>query len=383
MAEVFRAVDMRLGRSVAVKVFRAGTDLTGRRRFEEEARLLAGLAHPGLVTVYDAGTADGELFLVMQLVEGHTLAERIGQSPLPVPQALQLGRQLAEVLAYVHGSGIVHRDVKPSNVLLSADGRGFLADFGISRLVDAAGRMTATGAAVGTLGYMAPEQVRGDETGPALDVYALGLVLLECATGRPEYPGNSAEAAVVRLTRPPRIPADLPSSFAEAVRSMTAMEPQRRPTASQCVPLLSDSAAATVRAAPAPAAGGARATDADTIPGTRIMRPGAAEHPPTGVASRPDLGKPRRPWRGSCSRGVAEITQAIRHRDRSCLGRDGRVVLAAVVGGLSVLAIALILLAFGNTAAVQQPPRLPPVHQPPGPGRLSQDLTNLERAVHG
>ncbi|MBO0827335.1 MAG: serine/threonine protein kinase [Streptosporangiales bacterium] len=184
MADVYRALDRRLDRSVAVKVFRPGTDTAGRNRFEAEARLVAGLAHAGLVPVYDVGLDGAAPFLVMQLVDGPTLAQQVATGPLSAGRTARIGMELARTLAYVHARGIVHRDVKPSNVLLDPTGRVLLTDFGVSRLVDAA-RMTATGQAIGTAAYLAPEQVRGATAGPAADVYALGLVLLECLTGEP------------------------------------------------------------------------------------------------------------------------------------------------------------------------------------------------------
>lgn len=235
MADVYRAADLRLDRLVAVKMFRAGPDPAGRVRFEKEARLLAALDHPGLVALYDAGFADGEPYLVMKLVEGGTLTERLADGPLPVPKVLDLARELAAIVAYVHSCDVVHRDVKPSNVLLSPGGSAYLADFGISRLLTSRDRPTVAGKIMGTVGYLAPEQVRGEEVTQAVDVYALGLVLLECVTGQIEYDGTGVEAAVARLHRPPRIPADLAPPLSTVLRAMTATKPGNRPTMAECV----------------------------------------------------------------------------------------------------------------------------------------------------
>jgi serine/threonine protein kinase len=232
-AEVIRAVDERLDRAVAVKLFR-GDVADQLQRHEDEMRTLARLAHAGLVTVFDAGTDDETKrpYLVMQLVEGNTLAEALRRGPLPALRTAQIGASLADALAYVHEQGLVHRDVKPANVLIGADARVHLADFGIARIVDSA-HVTRTGDVLGTPAYFAPEQVSGEEVGPPADVYALGLMLLECLTGRREYDGTSIEVAMARLTRPPEIPTSLPGIWQDLLAGMTARDPASRVTAEQ------------------------------------------------------------------------------------------------------------------------------------------------------
>jgi uncharacterized membrane protein YgcG len=143
-----------------------------------------------------------------------------------------MGTTLAGALAHVHANGVVHRDVKPGNVLLDGDGRAQLTDFGIARLVDAT-RVTATGLVVGTAAYMAPEQVRGEVVGPPADIYALGLVLLEAVTGRREFEGGALESAIARLHRSPVVPPSVPEPLASTVRRMTATDPADRPAASE------------------------------------------------------------------------------------------------------------------------------------------------------
>lgn len=237
VAEVRRARDTVLARDVAIKLFRKGRDLADARRFDNEIRTLAGLSHPGLVTVYDADTTGETPFMVLELVEGRTLRDRLDHGAMHVEDVRRLGAALADALAHVHDQGLVHRDVKPSNILLGEDDVPRLADFGLVRLVDGA-RVTRADQVVGTAAYLAPEQVRGGEITPAVDIYALGLVLLECLTGHREYEGAEIEAAVARLHRPPVVPDDLPFGLARQLRLMTSLSAARRPTARECAKAL-------------------------------------------------------------------------------------------------------------------------------------------------
>uniref|UniRef100_UPI0039BFCDC9 serine/threonine-protein kinase n=1 Tax=Lentzea alba TaxID=2714351 RepID=UPI0039BFCDC9 len=237
VAEVRRARDVVLARDVAVKLFRSGQDIADVRRFDNEIRTLAGLSHPGLVTVYDADTSGETPFMVLELVEGRTLREHIASGPMDVDEVRRLGAALADALAHVHAHSFIHRDVKPSNILLDDDGVPRLADFGLARLADGA-RLTRADQVVGTAAYLAPEQVRGRKITSAVDVYALGLVLLECLTGHREYEGAEIEAAVARLHRPPDIPADLPFGLTRLLSSMTSLSPARRPSAEECAEAL-------------------------------------------------------------------------------------------------------------------------------------------------
>ncbi|MEU3843010.1 serine/threonine-protein kinase [Streptomyces sp. NPDC028635] len=246
-ADVHLARDLRLERPVAVKVFRTGADADLEERFHNEAVILARLQHPGLVTVYDAGRHEGRPYLVMELIDGPTLKRRIAAGPLPPDATAALGSGLARALAHAHEAGIVHRDVKPSNIILDASGRPHLTDFGISRLLDATTR-TAPGSLIGTAAYLAPEQVLGQTVGPAADVYALGLVLLECLTTRLEYDGAPLEAAIARLHRAPVLPESVPEELAGLLREMTALDPGDRPSAHECARTLSTPAAADAHA---------------------------------------------------------------------------------------------------------------------------------------
>ncbi len=201
MGEVWRARDERLERDVALKVLLPGTlaDEAARKRFRREALALSKLSHPGIATVFDFDSEGGHDFLVMEYVSGAMIGAQRGKGAHAETEVVRLGLQLAEGLAAAHAEGIVHRDLKPANVRLTADGRLKLLDFGLAHLARPAGddagsaaptqsaSMTEAGALVGTLGYMAPEQVRGEKADARADLWAAGLVLYELATGRAAY----------------------------------------------------------------------------------------------------------------------------------------------------------------------------------------------------
>lgn len=231
-SEVFEASDRSLGRRVAVKLYRAGA-VEDRQRFEAEVGALAGLNHPALVHLYDAGEHDGAEFLVLELIDGPALSSVLAEhGPLADNAVRSMGEGVADALAYVHQAGIVHRDVTPANILCASDGRPRLADFGIARLLDSS-RLTAAAMTVGTAAYMAPEQVEGSDVTPAADVYALGLVLHEALSGRRAFDGVGHEVALARLARDPDVTSDVPVSWHGLLRDMTARQPSARPTAAE------------------------------------------------------------------------------------------------------------------------------------------------------
>jgi eukaryotic-like serine/threonine-protein kinase len=236
-AVVRRGRDLYDGGQVAVKLFHSDASAHDRRQQRQEMVALAQLEHPGLVGLHDGGTEAGRPFVVTDLVEGPTLAERILDGPIPVDEVRELGAQLADALAAVHAGGFVHRDLKPANILLGDGSRPRLADFGISRALESTAATTA-GCVVGTAAYLAPEQVRGAPIGPPTDIYALGLVLLEAVTGEREYPGAALESATSRLYRAPAVPSQLPADLADLLEAMTAGEPAERPTAAEVAAVL-------------------------------------------------------------------------------------------------------------------------------------------------
>jgi eukaryotic-like serine/threonine-protein kinase len=232
LADVHAATNLVTGERVAVKVLRAdGIDDV--QRFDVEARVLASLDHPSIVRLRDAVDARPP-FLVLDLVEGPTLADLLRQGPLPAERVWALGSELAGALAHAHGKAIVHRDVKPGNVLIADDGTARLSDFGIARLLDSSTVcLTATNQVIGTPAYLAPEQVEGRAVTPAADVYALGLVLLEALTGRRCFEGTTAETAIARLHRPPAVPDQVPPWSASLLAAMVSVDPCDRPSATE------------------------------------------------------------------------------------------------------------------------------------------------------
>ena len=241
MADVYRARDNELGRHVAVKLFRdAEESVSDRQRREREINLLSGLTHVGLVPVYDAGrlmhAGVERRYLVMELVEGLSLAHRIHEGPLKPRQVADIGAQVADVLSYVHGRGVIHRDIKPENILVDETPTfGYtlmtrLADFGVAQFVDGT-RLTGHGTIMGTAAYISPEQARGEDVTEATDIYSLGLVLLESLKGEREYTGTPIEAALARLHRSPEIPETLSADWRALLGAMTADDPTVRPNA--------------------------------------------------------------------------------------------------------------------------------------------------------
>lgn len=239
-ARVHRAHDLLLDRTVAIKLFRRDLQAPDLARVRAEVRALGSLRHPNVVRLHDSVAVDTGAeppltYLVLELVDGPTLAAYCASGPVHPGRVQEIGSQLGAALAYVHSRGLVHRDLKPANVLLGSDGRVRLLDFGVSLRLDQPGDRTARPDAdelsPGTAPYLSPEQVRRREVGPPSDVYALGLVLLECLTGHREYDGDPVGCALARLEHPPVIPTDLPRPWPWLLAVMAAPEPADRPTA--------------------------------------------------------------------------------------------------------------------------------------------------------
>jgi eukaryotic-like serine/threonine-protein kinase len=251
MGAVWRAVDRLLDRPVAVKLLRRelADDPAFVERFRREARAAAALTHPNVAGVFDYGERDGQAFIVMELVEGENLAERLARTgPLPWPEALAVAEQVARALAAAHAHGLVHRDVKPANVLLGngiGDGSPHgtrslpdplvvkVTDFGIAQAAQAATTLTGTGTILGSASYVAPEQASGEQVGPAADLYSLGCVLFEMVTGRAPYQGDNAVALATQhisgpVPNPRAIRPDLPGTVAAIVLKAMQKDPGQR-----------------------------------------------------------------------------------------------------------------------------------------------------------
>jgi hypothetical protein len=338
MGTVYRATQLSLERVVALKVLTAelSADPAFRERFRREGLLQAALDHPHIVTVYEAGETDSRLFLAMRMVEGPTLKDLIVRRQLDDRRALRLLTQVAEALDAAHAKGLIHRDVKPQNVLVGADDHAYLADFGLTKGSDDAG-MTETGQFVGTIDYISPEQARGELATARSDVYALTAVLCECLTGQVPYARATEERALLaHLTEPPprlsEVRADLPAAMDEVVAEGMAKDPEDRPASAGELML---KARRALGVAPEGAAPGASAEE------TRLR-------PATGSPTR----APRKSGRGDAGAtrmaGAAAAPGAVGARtvESSAAARAG----GAAGGGrfaLAVLAVAVLAAAVG------------------------------------
>ena len=236
MADVYRGWDRSLHRQVAIKVLRPelSADDDYVERFRAEARTAARLTHPNIVSVFDTGTDDGDAYMVMEWVDGPTLAQVIrAEAPLPIERVCRIGADVAAGLAYAHDHGVINRDVKPSNVLLSSTGHAKVTDFGIAKVPEQSSVQTMPGVVLGTPAYVAPEQLTGRPADARSDVYGLGAVLYEIATGRKPFEGNTPAEVVGNALhgRPPRpssINQNVPPSFEAILSKALARDPGAR-----------------------------------------------------------------------------------------------------------------------------------------------------------
>ena len=349
MARVYRATDRFLDRPVAIKLLEVAAarsaDPANHARFLNEARSAASFQHPNAVAVYDAGESDGELYIVMELVTGRTLADRLAdEGPVPMPEAAAIADRLLDVLTAMHARNTVHRDVKPSNVLLDRHGDVKLTDFGIAKRLDEIDEaLTSAGMVIGTPQYLAPEQAVGGEIGPQTDVYLVGALLYEMLTGgRPVSPVAGSHG---RSTDPRDRGAKVPAALAEVVGRALAYRPEDR-----------FPSAAAMRAAVAEFA-----ADADTIGGSgrgerSDRRTETAEFPAAPSAAQgdrtqliasvdpdptPNDGADPTPTRTTPAPRATESTpRAVESRPSE---REGRSPVWIAMAGLAVLAAVLVI----------------------------------------
>lgn len=235
MAEIYEGVDEVHNRPVAIKVLRA--DMAEEQefvtRFRREAEAVAQLKHPNILEVYDSGFEDETEYITMTYVDGGSLKDLISRGPMSPEEAVSIAIQLADALDYAHQEGIVHRDVKPSNVLLAPDGTPLLTDFGIAKSFDETQHLTRTGRSIGTPQYMAPEQIQGDPVDHRTDVYALGIVLYEMVTGRVPFDATTPAAALYKQINEPPPPiseakVEIPGWLEDIIQKAIAKNPADR-----------------------------------------------------------------------------------------------------------------------------------------------------------
>ena len=287
-AAVWRALDEQTGDEVAVKRLHPVVlaDADARRRLVLEFAALRRVHDPRIVRVRDLHLENGDAALVLDYVDGASLAERLAlDGALPVDDALGIARDVAGALAAAHRAGIVHRDVTPGNILLDRSGRAHLTDFGIAQRSDGATALTATGSVVGTLRYVAPEQLRGEEATPQSDIHALGAVVYEMLAGRPAYPAPTAVALAEQQAAGPAPIEGVPESLDAAVRAALAPDPTERPDSALAFAASLD--AAVAHEVPGEAAG-STAPDAQTavfaVPVAPVARPAGRRPLPAGAA---------------------------------------------------------------------------------------------------
>jgi hypothetical protein len=299
MAVVYRAVQQPLGREVALKALSSELfqDDGFVKRFETEAKTLAKLDHPNILPIYDFELNDGVAYLTMPLIRGGTLRDVLNRGPLDTLTAWRYLREIGDGLQHAHDAGIVHRDLKPTNVLIHADGRAMLADFGLARGAGQPTHLTTIGLAIGTPGYMAPEQVMGHDVDKRADIYAMGVLTFEMLTGRLPFIGsNRMEVAYSTVNAPipsaVKLNAALPDELDVLLAKVLAKDPGQRPQTVK--ELLAQMARLPQRRAQAGAAVAAQAGVA-----VAASRPGATADPPTAASMRAIAAAPPAPMHGS------------------------------------------------------------------------------------
>jgi serine/threonine-protein kinase len=365
MATVYRARDTVLGRTVAVKILaeRYARDARAVERFRREARAAGALNHPNVVAVYDTGAEDGTHYIVMEHVEGRTLDELLGAGPLPADEAARIGVAVSNALEAAHEKGLVHRDVKPANIILTPEGGVKVADFGIARAVEA-DTLTQTGTVLGTAAYISPEQAKGDPVGPPSDLYSLGCVLYQMLTGRAPFRGESSMAVAFQHVNerpvPPSKVAGVPAGVEAVVLKAMAKKPKGRfPSAAAMAGAL-DEAASKLPAGVAAPAGPEEVT-------TEPMKRAKA-------AATAPIKTPPPPRGGDTAVMTAPPVEA-----RPVDWRKRRLVFAGI-GAAALVAVLGLILVFSSDP-IEAPPREPGPVTPISPSSPSPETPTVEQAA--
>jgi serine/threonine protein kinase len=353
MAAVYLAHDSELDRAVAIKVLaeHLADDEAFRERFLREARMAAKLSHPNIVHVYDQGEENGQPFIVMEYVDGPTLGEELKRTgPLPPARVVDLALQICGGLEHAHASGLVHRDIKPGNLLLRKDGTVKIADFGIARAAQAT-KLTQIGSVLGTAAYLAPEQAAGEPVTAAADIYSLGCVLFELLSGRTPYVFESLSELVVKQREEPITPIrelrpDVPPEVEAAVMHCLARAPEYRPASA--AELAQELAAGSPEppTEPLPHPSGVRATEVATVPLTRAEPPATLQR--TRAPRRQFTLPPRTTW-----------------------------LVFAVVAGLVFVVLAFALTSGEGDGGAEQTPQTPAVEPVPAADNSAEQARNL------
>ncbi|MFJ4280211.1 protein kinase [Streptomyces massasporeus] len=371
MGEVWRAYDETLARAVALKLLLPqDTDATATSRFRLEAQTAGRLNHPNVVGVLDFGEYDNRLYLVMELVEGDSLAGVLnGSGALPAEQVADLAAQASAGLAAAHGQGIVHRDVKPANLLLDTNGTLKIGDFGIARFLDDPGAaLTATGQIVGTGLYLAPERALGKQAGPASDMYSLGCVLYQLLSGRPPFQADTAVALLHQHLDSAPVPprelgvAGLPPAFENYLLGLLAKQPEDRPTAQQAAEWFAGGA---WRGLPEPLPSASPPLRPRTT--SAAMPAGPAPYAASGTGNPTTYALPAAPGHRSAVR-AAQAGRSGRSRGRGGRGNRPRLAATAAAAALFLAAMLFGMRWFSpETTAEGTEPDVSPTASSPAP----------------
>jgi len=376
MGEVWSATDLRLSRPVAVKVLSAqmASEANVRERFEVEARSAARLTHPNVVLVYDSGESEGTPFLVMELLPGRTLADEVALGALDPQRARRVGIEVLGALAASHHAGILHRDIKPGNVLLTVDDVAKVGDFGIAKSTEGL-NLTSTGLIVGTAAYLAPERVTGEPASVQSDIYAVGVVLYEALSGCKPFEADTPIAIMRAVEAHDVVPLsqacpDLDPGLVATVERAMAKDPgERFASASDMIAALQSSPVAPVPGPTAP--GDETVPDAAALGATqRISGPSATLVLPPSGASPTEVGRP-----GSTNDGGSRASAPQSHR---------RAIAASVAAVLFIVVLVIAIRAGTSSGpATTGAPSTAATSTPPVsvPAALDQALRHLEEAV--